>query len=97
MAPETDLQKLIELLDEAKRLAAQFSSGYSGRFSSAEEFHSALKDSIAKLKAGDASQLEKLHLWFLPTSCWDDFVGKEGQSLANDISNLLTKMRNERL
>jgi hypothetical protein len=88
----TDIIKLIELLGKAEHLAGQFSGGYSGQFFSAEEFHAALVDSITKLKNGDNSQLDQLNIWFLPTSCWDDFVGRDGQDLANEISDLLVKM-----
>lgn len=69
-----------------------FSGGYSGNFFSAEEFHLALVDSITKLKNEDKSQLYQLNIWFLPTSCRDDFVGRDGQDLANEISDLLVKM-----
>lgn len=48
-------------------------------------------DSITKLKSGDNSQLDKLDIWFLPTSCWDDFVGSYGQDLLNQISDILDK------
>lgn len=92
MTTETENKKLIELLDKAEHLAGQFSGGYSGQFLSAEEFHSALGDSIRKLKSGDYSQLDKLNIWFLPTSCWDDFVSSDGQNFANQISDLLVKM-----
>ena len=92
MTTETDNIKLIELLDKAEHLAGQFSGGYSGKLFSAEEFHLALVDSITKLKNGDKSQLYQLNIWFLPTSCWDDFVGRDGQDLANEISDLLVKM-----
>ena len=95
MMTEIDNKKLIELLDKAGHLAGQFSGGYSGQFLSAEEFHSALIDSITKLKNGDNLQLYKLNIWFLPTSCWDDFVGRDGQDLANQISDLLVKMTND--
>lgn len=97
MTTETDKKKLIELLDKAEHLAGQFSGGYSGQFLSAEEFHSALVDSIIKLKSGDNLQLDKLNIWFLPTSCWDDFVGRDGQDLANQISDLLVKMTNNEI
>jgi hypothetical protein len=89
MTTGTDIKKLIDLLDQAEHLAGQFSGGLSGQFNSAEEFHLALSDSITKLKNGDNSQLDKLNIWFLPTSCWDDFVGTEGQELANQKSDLL--------
>lgn len=86
---QIDYTKLIELLDKAENLASEFRGGYSGQFLSAEEFHQALFDSINKLKQGDNTQLDTLHIWFLPTSCWDDFIGRDGQDLANEISNLL--------
>jgi hypothetical protein len=90
MTTQSDYTKLIDLLDKAELLASEFQGGYSGQFLSAEEFHQALFDSINKFKLGDKTQLDKLHIWFLPTSCWDDFVGKEGQDLANEIIALLS-------
>lgn len=92
MATQTNHTKLIDLLDKAEKLASEFQGGYSGQFLLAEEFHRALFDSINKFKQGDKSQLDKLHIWFLPTSCWDDFIGKDGQDLANKISGLLSTM-----
>ena len=94
MTTETDKQKLIELLNKAEKLVEQFSGGYSGQFLSAEEFHSVLVESIIQFKSSDNSQLNKLNIWFLPTSCWDDFTGREGQDLANEISDLLVKITN---
>jgi hypothetical protein len=96
MTTETDNKKLIELLGKAEHLAGQFSGGYSGQFLSAEEFHSALVGSITKLKNGDKSELGKLNIWFLPTSCWDNFLGSDGQDFANQISDLLVKMTNDK-
>lgn len=81
----------MELLDRAEQLASKFSGGYSEEFDSAEEFHRELLATINRLKEGDRSQLNRLHTWFLPTSCWDDFIGKEGQSLANEINEILSK------
>lgn len=92
MPTETDHKTLIELLDKAEHLSRQFSGGYSGQFLSAEEFHASLAVSITKLKSGDNSQLGNLNLWFLPTSCWDDFVGSEGKELANQISDHLVNI-----
>ena len=91
MTPNADT-KLFNLLDKAEYLASEFHGGYSGQFLSAEEFHKALSESINKLKQGDKTQLDQLHIWFLPTYCWDDFVGKVGQDLANQISELLSKL-----
>lgn len=91
---ENEKNSLIALLDKAEKLASQYTGGYSGGFFSAEEFHETLSESIRKLKNGDNSQLDKLYLWFLPTSCWDDFVGKEGEHLGNEISRLLSMLVN---
>lgn len=85
----------MDLLDKAEKLASEFQGGYSGQFFSAEEFHQALFDSINKFKQGDNTQLDQLHIWFLPTSCWDDFIGIEGQALANEISGLLSTLTKE--
>jgi hypothetical protein len=92
MTTQSDHIKLVNLLNKAVQLLSKFRGGYSGEFLSAEEFHQALLDSIKKYKLGEKSQLSKLHIWFLPTSCWDDFVGKEGQELANEISGLLSHL-----
>ena len=93
MTKQFDYNSLINLLDKAEKLASEFHGGYSGQFLSAEEFHHALLDSITKFKQGDEKQLEKLQIWFLPTSCWDDFIGKEGEDLANEISVLLSILK----
>jgi hypothetical protein len=95
MTIQNDHTKLIQLLDKAEKLAGKFESGHSSQFLSALEFHQALLESVNKFKQGDDSQLYKLHLWFLPTSCWDDFVGKDGQDLANEISELLSTLTKE--
>ncbi len=92
MKTGTGLNSLIALLDQAEHLAGQFSGGYSGPFSSAEEFHTALADSISRLKSGDISQLQTLNVWFLPTACWDEFTGNDGQELANKINELIIKV-----
>jgi hypothetical protein len=92
MTTQSDNTKLVYLLDKAEQLASEFQGGYSGQFLSAEEFHQALFESINKFKQGDITQLDKLHNWFLPTSCWDDFVGKDGQDLANEISGILSTL-----
>ena len=86
------LERLIKLLDKAEKLVGQFSGGYSNNFFSAQEFHTALADSINKLKAGDTDQLNDLWLWFAPTSDWDDFIQKSGEDLANEIYPLVTDL-----
>jgi hypothetical protein len=89
------LDRLIALLDEAEKLAGQFTGGYSNNFFSAQEFYLALADSIKKLKAGDTDQLNYLELWFAPTCDWDDFIHKDGQDLANEIFPLTSELRKE--
>ncbi|MBL7748157.1 MAG: hypothetical protein JNM19_12050, partial [Chitinophagaceae bacterium] len=79
-----------------EKLATQFTGGYSDHFFSAEEFHTALSDCIAKLKTGDFNQLDVLWLWFSPSYDWDDFVQQDGENLANSIFPLLSELRNQR-
>ena len=85
--------RLIVLLDEAEELASQFKGGYSNHFIGAEEFHKALKVSIEKLKAGDLTEMETLRLYFAPTCSWDDFIGKDGIELGNEVYELLISLR----
>ena len=85
--------RLIVLLDEAEDLASQFTDGYSNRFIEAEEFHKALKASIEKLKSGDLNEMETLWLYFAPTCSWDDFIGKDGIELGNEVYELLISLR----
>lgn len=92
MTSQSNYTKLIALLDKAEKLASQFQGGYSRQFLSAEEFHQALLASINALKQGDITQLDKLWTWFSPTSCWDDFIGSDGQDLANEIDVLLSTL-----
>lgn len=87
------LERLIKLLGEAEKLAGQFTGGYSNNFFSAQEFHTALADSINKLKVGDIDQLISLWLWFAPTCDWDDFIRQDDEDLANEIYSLVTELR----
>lgn len=96
MNDPSTLDQLYQLLDSAEKLAKQFTGGYSDHFFSAEEFHTALSDSIAKLKTGDMNQLDILWLWFAPSYDWDDFVQQDGENLANNIFPLLSELRNHR-
>lgn len=87
------LDQLYLLLDKAEELARQFTGGYSTHFFSAQEFHEALADSIAKLKSGNTDQLNNLWLWFAPSCDWDDITHQEGQDLANEIFPLLMDLK----
>ncbi len=93
MTDNPKLERLYLLLGKAEELARQFSGGYSNHFLSAEEFHSALNDSIGKLKSGDTDQLNNLWLWFAPTSDCDDFIHQDGQEIANELFPLLTELK----
>lgn len=93
MTDNAKLERLYLQLDKAEELARQFSGGYSDHFFSAQEFHAALADSIAKLKSGDTDQLNNLWLWFAPSYDWDDFTHQDGQDLANEIFPLLTDLK----
>ncbi len=95
MINNPNLERLYLLLDKAEELAGQFTGGYSDHFFSAQEFHKALAESIAKLKSGDTDQLNYLWLWFAPTYDWDDFIHHDGEDLANEIFPLLTNLRKD--
>jgi hypothetical protein len=86
-------KNLIKLLDKAEKLVSEYSGGYSGIFLSAEEFHKALKLSIEQFKNGDNSKLDEFYIWFAPTSAWDDFVGSEGENLANQIFEIVESLK----
>lgn len=88
-------ERLIKLLEKAENLVANYSGGYSGEYLSAEEFHKALKTAIKDYKEGDNSQIDDLYFWFSPTCQWDDFAGREGEYLGNEIFELLTRMKNQ--
>lgn len=92
MTNNLEFKRLLELLDEAEKLAGQFTGGYSDHFFSAEEFHKGLKESITKLKKGNLDELDTLFVWFAPSYDWDDFVGSDGLNLGNEIFELLLKI-----
>jgi len=91
------LNHLFRLLDDAEKLANQFTGGYSNQFRSAEEFHLALADSIAKLKSDDNEQIDRLWLWFAPTCTWDDFIGLEGVNLGQEIIEILSDLKDHKI
>jgi hypothetical protein len=87
------LDKLCLLLDQAEKLSSKFSGGYSIHFLSAEEFHLALSESIKKLKNGKKGEITNLISWFAPTCDWDDFIAGDGSDIANEIFELLCKLK----
>ena len=88
-----DLQKLIELLKRANSLLSEFSGGYSGEFMSAEEFHEKLTEVIMYLEESKLEYLLDILVWFVPASCWDDFVGiHDTEKLADQIYEIATKL-----
>lgn len=93
MSYDLKLEQLISLLDEAEKLAKEYTGGYSNSFSSAQEFHTALAESITKLKSSDYEELNNLDLWFAPTCDWDDFIHEDGADLANKIYPLVKELR----
>ena len=92
-----DKQKAVQLhllLGEAQELLSHFEGGYSDHFFSAADFHLALVNSIDQIKAGHNDQIGNLYLWFAPSYDWDDFTGTAGESLGNEIYNLLFELKN---
>jgi hypothetical protein len=74
-------------------MVAKYKGGYSGEYLSAQEFYKDLKASINEYKNGDNSKLDQFYIWFAPTCQWDDFVGKEGESLANEIFEIISRLK----
>lgn len=84
------VELLTSELRKAHALALEFKGGFSDHFNNAEQFAKALGDAIEQFESGDASALEQVHLWFLPTSDWDDLIGHYGIELGQSVSNLVT-------
>ena len=87
------MKSLIKYLKKAEVKLSNYSGGYSGKILSAEEFHSKLKVSIAKLEGGDERVIDELWLWFAPTCAWDDFVGdiELGELIWNELDKIKKK------
>lgn len=82
---------LIIHLRKARELACQYVGGYSAHFDSAEEFAYELGQAVEELEAGNEAVLEKLHLWFSPTSDWDDLVRMDGIELGQRVFDMLSE------
>jgi hypothetical protein len=93
MTDPEKLRQLYDFLDKAIVLSSEFSGGHSNNFLSAEEFNSALSDSVDRLKNGDNDQISNLYYWFAPTCDWDDLIHKNGLELSNVIFGLLTDLK----
>ena len=91
MRDSNDFKQLVSLLEKAVQLSAEVSGGYSPNFLSAEEFHATLAAAVQRIKEHHMTELEKIYIWFLPASAWDDFVDIDGLDLGNEISELVTK------
>ena len=94
MGKDANIELLTGLLDEAAILSSRFKGGFSNRFLSAEDFHPALLESIARIKAGDHSAIHGLWIFFAPTCSWDDFIGSDGAELGNKIFGILEQLQN---
>lgn len=92
----TNLNKMEHLINElkiAEKILSDYSGGYSGKYSSAEEFHSDLVNRIEKLENGDITVIDELWIWFAPTCQWDDFVGnlELGESIFQKLNDIKIK------
>lgn len=85
--------ELLDDLHEAIEMLSHYKGGYSGDILSAEEFHDMLSHEIMSIEEINNNDLSKLHIWFSPTSAWDDFVGIEGLDLGNRIYERLDKWK----
>ncbi len=80
-----ELHELFNDLEQAGKILSEIKGGYSGIFISAEQFYETLKEEIYDLKHQNVPDFSQICSWFAPTSTWDDFVGMEGNELANRI------------
>src|SRR5690554_2585517 len=87
-------KKLLKLLDKSEKMVSKYEGGYSGVYLSAQEFHKDLNSAISDYKNGDDTKLDLFYIWFAPTCQWDDFVGEEGETLVNEIFEIVSKMKN---
>lgn len=92
MGKKGGLQGLIPLLEKAERILAEYRGGYSGEYIDARDFHRDFVLELESLKQGNNAAINRFRHWFTPTCEWDDFVGKEGQKLANKIYRILLEM-----
>ena len=93
MTIDKKLSRLYSLLENAEKLAREFSGGYSNHFIDAEDFHKSLSESIIKLKSGNWDEIDRLWVWFAPTCDWDDLIGRDGEVLANEVFLLLSDLK----
>ncbi|WP_452227601.1 hypothetical protein [Lacinutrix sp. MEBiC02404] len=82
-----ELFELISDLHLAEKMLSEYSGGYSGNFSSAEEFHKALVEEIYNVEFDNVADFTQIWYWFAPTCEWDDFTGMESIELGNRIFN----------
>ncbi|AEE20237.1 hypothetical protein [Dokdonia sp. 4H-3-7-5] len=80
--------KLFELFSDlhlAEKMLSEFKGGYSGKFSSAEEFYNAFVEHLYEIEKDNVADFTQIWYWFAPTCEWDDFTGKQGEKLGNRI------------
>ena len=85
--------RLLKLLDKSEKMVSKYEGGYSGEYLSAQEFHTNLKAAVIDYKNGENNKLDLFYVWFAPTCQWDDFVGSEGENLANEIFEIVSKLK----
>lgn len=89
--------KFFELLDDlhkAEKFLANRRGGYSGKFTSVEEFRHALLDEINRIEFNNENNLKQIYDWFLPNNIWSHFTGKEGLELGNRIFERASRWKN---
>ena len=76
-----------------EKILSKYRGGYSGEFSSTEEFHKTLIDAIDDIEFGNQTDLTRFWIWFAPSCSWDDLVGEEGINLGNRIFERVNKWK----
>ena len=79
------LFELFSDLHLAKKMLSEFKGGYSGKFTSAEEFYDTFVEHLHEIESDNVADFTQIWNWFAPTCAWDDFTGKQGEELGNRI------------
>lgn len=80
-----ELFELFDDLDKAEQILSKRNGGYSGNFTSVEEFYKEFIEELYDLKRQNIPNFNRICLWFAPTSAWDDFIGMDGIEFGNRI------------
>ena len=93
-----DIEKAIGILERTKIHVAEDSNTLWTHYDNGREFRSDIDDWIERLKSKDATVLDKIHLAFCPTACFNEHSLSNGWAdeyldLANQMDQCLAKLK----